>query len=87
MNTCLPKYKPMKVRTCPLKPTTATLVRGFVGLALMAGALRIVSVIPFIAVLLGIGALIAFRGCPMCWLVSLVQALEKPAPTQSGDHL
>ena len=46
------------------------------------------SVIPVLAALLGVGALIAFRGCPMCWLTGLVQTLEQPAPNNhSGEQL
>jgi len=51
------------------------LVRGAVAFALMAWAFQMHTDHPILALLGGAGALIAFRGCPMCWTVGLFETL------------
>ncbi len=62
----------MKTLTCPGKrrPLYIWLVRGAIGLALLAVAVSASEPLVVIPALLV--ALIAFRGCPMCWLVGLI---------------
>ena len=59
---------------CPMNrgcPLLAWLLRGFVGLALLAiGASTSKPLIIIVALLT---ALIAFGGCPMCWTLGLIQ--------------
>lgn len=50
------------------------LLRGAVGIALLAWAILHQSQ-PLLSVPAGIAALIAFRGCPMCWAIGLVETV------------
>jgi len=67
---------------CPTKPLMIHLVRGVIGIALLIAAFLLAGRLPLVALLLGGGALIAFRGCPTCWLAGLfeVASTKKPAP-------
>ncbi len=58
------------------------LVRGVIGIALLIAAFSFAGRLPVVALLLGGGALVAFRGCPTCWLAGLfdVASTKKPAP-------
>ncbi len=42
------------------------LVRGVIGAALLIAAFLLAGSLPLMALLLGGGALVAFRGCPAC---------------------
>lgn len=71
------------VRTTPDGPdfTSASpsehLLRGVVGFAALVGAVALVPVVgPIGLALLPIG-LIALRGCPMCWMIGLVQTISR----------
>ena len=48
------------------------LVRGMVGIGLLGWAIRYQSQLALSAIA-AIGALIAFRGCPVCWTIGLVE--------------
>ncbi len=66
---------------CPTKPLMIHLVRGVIGIALLITAFSLAGSLPIVALLLGGGALVAFRGCPTCWLAGLfeVASTKKPA--------
>ena len=49
--------------------------RGLVGLGSLALLLMVGPSIPWLWLALGPLALIAFRGCPMCWTLGLVQTV------------
>jgi len=53
-----------------------------IGIALLIAAFLFAGRLPMVALLLGGGALVAFRGCPTCWLAGLfeVALMKKPAP-------
>ena len=53
---------------CSTKPLMIHLVRGIIGIGLIIAAFSIGGNYPIIALLLGVGALVAFRGCPTCWI-------------------
>ena len=63
----------MTASTCPAKrrPLLIWLVRGGVGLALFVVAASTRELLVVIPALLA--ALIAFRGCPMCWILGLIE--------------
>ncbi len=56
---------------------TGHLVRGAVAFALLAWAMGMSADHPMLALLAGVGALVAFRGCPMCWTVGLFETLAQ----------
>ncbi len=66
----------------PIKPLMIHLVRGVIGIALLIAAFSLAGSLPIVALLLGGGALVAFRGCPTCWLAGLfeVALTKKPVP-------
>ncbi|MER7519866.1 hypothetical protein [Streptomyces sp. NPDC126499] len=53
------------------------LARGAVGFGLIVGAVALVPVAGLAALLAAVPALIAFRGCPTCWLVGLAQTVSR----------
>ncbi|MCQ4212662.1 hypothetical protein [Streptomyces longispororuber] len=53
------------------------LARGAVGFGLIAGAVGLVPVLGPAALLAAPLALIAFRGCPTCWLIGLAQTVSR----------
>ncbi|MET9613647.1 hypothetical protein [Kitasatospora indigofera] len=53
------------------------LARGAVGFGLLAGSIALVPVIGPVALLVAPAALVAFRGCPTCWLVGLAQTVSR----------
>ena len=50
---------------------TAHLVRGAIAAVLIAWALLFASTQPALAVVSGVMAAVAMRGCPACWLLGL----------------
>ena len=77
----------MTVATCPAKRRAlyTWLVRGVLGLALLAVALWTRT--PLVAVPALLAALIAFRGCPMCWLFGLLQlGVQNVAPSARKEE-
>ncbi len=51
------------------------LVRGILGFGLLAIALLYAPVLGWWTVAPVVVALVAFRGCPMCWIVGLVETV------------
>ncbi len=62
------------------------LVQGVIGIVLLIAAFSLAGRLPIVALLLGGSALVAFRGCPTCWLAGLfeVALTKKPAPPAVG---
>jgi len=56
---------------------TAHLARGAVAAALLAWAILHQTAQPWLALAAGAGALVALRGCPMCWTVGLIETLSQ----------
>jgi len=48
-------------------------LRGFVGIGALWYAVTIAAIHPLGSLALGVLALFAFRGCPVCWAVGLVE--------------
>jgi hypothetical protein len=55
----------------------AHLMRGAVAAALLAWAIVHQTAYPWLSLGAGVAALAAFRGCPMCWTVGLVETLSR----------
>ncbi|WP_439959593.1 hypothetical protein [Streptomyces luteocolor] len=53
------------------------LVRGALGFGLVIGSIGLVPVVGPVSLLAAPLALIAFRGCPTCWLVGLGQTMSR----------
>jgi hypothetical protein len=53
----------------------AHLIRGAVAFALLGWALLNHHAWPVLALTAGLGALLAFRGCPLCWSIGLAETL------------
>ncbi|TSD61103.1 hypothetical protein FFI97_012910 [Variovorax sp. KBS0712] len=70
---------------CPVS-ITWHLLRGAGALALIVLAVLLSSAHPWIAPPAVIGALLLLRGCPMCWLVGLLERLSarKAAPASEA---
>ena len=69
--------------TCSTKPLLIHLLRGLLGIVLVIAAFRVAASLPAAALLLGAGALFAFRGCPTCWVVGLLEHLPKAGKAAS----
>lgn len=67
---------------CPTKPLMIHLVRGVIGVTLLVAAFSLAGSLPLVALLLGGGALVAFRGCPTCWLAGLFEVARAKKPAQ-----
>ena len=57
------------------KTVAAHLVRGVIAAALIAWALLHQSSDPVFAVAAGVVAMVAMRGCPLCWTLGLVETI------------
>jgi hypothetical protein len=55
----------------------AHLMRGAAAAALLAWAIVHQTAHPWLSLGAGVAALVALRGCPMCWTVGLVETLSK----------
>jgi hypothetical protein len=53
----------------------AHLMRGLIAAALIAWVLVFQASNPLFAVAAGIGAVVAMRGCPLCWTMGLVETI------------
>jgi hypothetical protein len=69
----------MTASTCPPKrrALVAWLARGLIGFALLAVAVSTRE--PLVAMPALLVALIAFRGCPMCWVFGLIERGSRAA--------
>jgi len=63
------------------------LIRGVVGLVMIITAFRVAQSLPVVALLLGAGALVAFRGCPICWIAGLFEVTSRKEETAQKFHL
>jgi hypothetical protein len=68
--TTLDSGSPFTSRT-----VTRHLLRGVVGLALLVFALVSWSERPVLAIAEALVAVVALRGCPMCWTIGLVETV------------
>jgi hypothetical protein len=55
---------------------TAHLIRGVIAAALIAWALLHSQTQPAFAVVAGVVAVIAMRGCPACWMIGLFMTIS-----------
>ncbi|MFI5983471.1 hypothetical protein ACIBEA_21655 [Streptomyces sp. NPDC051555] len=53
------------------------LVRGAIGFGLVIGSIALVPAVGPLALLAAPLALVAFRGCPTCWMVGLAQTISR----------
>lgn len=78
-----PVVAPTEVKTPPAAPNFASksvprhLARGVIGFGLIIGSIALVPAYGPITLLAAPLALIAFRGCPTCWMVGLVQTISR----------
>lgn len=61
------------------------LVRGVVGIAALIGLVTLAPQHPAVAVVLLPLALVALRGCPMCWTIGLAQTIWARARRRPVD--
>jgi len=61
------------------------LLRGAVGVGAFAGAAIYGTQSPFLALALLPVALVALRGCPMCWTMGLIETVANRARGKSGS--
>lgn len=64
---------------------SAHLMRGAAAAALLAWAIAGQTTLPWLSLGAGIAALVALRGCPMCWTVGLVETLSQ-MPSRFDDE-
>ena len=74
--------------TCSLpfasKSLTEHIVRGVIGVVAMVFTVALWSTHPLIAVTLFVMAIIALRGCPMCWLTGLLCTIQRKRSRHAG---
>src|SRR5262244_643039 len=64
----------------------AHLMRGAAAAALLAWAIVHQTAQPWPSVAAGVAALVALRGCPMCWTVGLVETLSQGRRDPTAEH-
>ncbi|MES2415888.1 MAG: hypothetical protein V4614_19000 [Pseudomonadota bacterium] len=77
-------------KSCPLPAKDATpatffasrsvtehLLRGIAGVGALFWAVSLLAIHPFASIGLALLALVAFRGCPMCWLMGLIETVHR----------
>jgi hypothetical protein len=52
-------------------------LRGFVGIGTLWYAVAIAATHPLGSLALGVLSLLAFRGCPICWAIGLVETASR----------
>lgn len=60
------------------------LLRGAVAFMLLYWAITHQQAQPFTALLAGAGALVAMRGCPVCWTIGLVETISQKLRHRPG---
>jgi hypothetical protein len=65
----------------------AHLMRGAAAAALLAWAIVHQTAHPWLSLGAGVAALVALRGCPMCWTVGLVETLSQGRRDSTADAL
>jgi len=58
------------------------LVRGLVGASALGFGIYFSDTHPFALIPLGLIALVAFRGCPMCWTIGLLETIGRGSTRQ-----
>ncbi|WP_020393286.1 hypothetical protein [Kribbella catacumbae] len=53
------------------------LIRGAVGFGALIGSVALIPVVGFLSLLLAPIGLLAFRGCPTCWTIGLIQTISR----------
>lgn len=56
---------------------SAHLIRGVAAAALLTWAIVHQTAYPWLSLGAGVAALVAFRGCPMCWTAGLIETLAQ----------
>ncbi|WP_431679566.1 hypothetical protein [Kitasatospora sp. KL5] len=69
--------KPVQGADFASKSVLRHLARGAIGFGLIIGSIGLVPVVGPATLLAAPLALIAFRGCPTCWMVGLVQTVSR----------
>jgi hypothetical protein len=70
------------------KTVAAHLLRGVIAAMLIAWALLNQSSDPVFAVAAGVVAMVAMRGCPLCWTIGLVETIgESIKRLRDVDHM
>ncbi|MEU0053329.1 hypothetical protein ABZ299_03845 [Streptomyces sp. NPDC006184] len=59
------------------KSVTRHLVRGVIGFGLVIGSIALVPVVGPVSLVAAPLGLVAFRGCPTCWMVGLAQTISR----------
>jgi hypothetical protein len=67
------------------KSVVEHLARGLVGLGALGGSVFYAASYPWLSLLAIPVALVALRGCPMCWTIGLVQTLVARAQGKALD--
>jgi hypothetical protein len=65
----------------------AHLMRGAAAAALLAWAIVHQTAHPWLSLGAGVAALVALRGCPMCWTVGLVETLSQGLRDSTAEPL
>ncbi|MEU1072776.1 MULTISPECIES: hypothetical protein [unclassified Streptomyces] len=74
--------RPAGTQTAPVSAGFASvtvprhLARGAIGFGALAASLVLLPVIGLVSLLLAPVGLIALRGCPMCWIIGLVETVS-----------
>jgi hypothetical protein len=59
------------------KSVAAHLLRGVGAAGLLTYAFKIGAEDPLLSVAAGLGALVLLRGCPMCWIIGLIETIRR----------
>ncbi|MFZ5732212.1 MAG: hypothetical protein ACOY4O_05715 [Pseudomonadota bacterium] len=51
-------------------------LRGVIGVGALGIAIAIAATHPWASLALGVVMLVAFRGCPMCWTIGLIETVR-----------
>ena len=65
------------------KSVVAHLVRGIIAAVLIVWALDLLSTEPIFALAAGAAAMVAMRGCPLCWTMGLFETISETLRTRS----
>ncbi|MCG8966245.1 hypothetical protein [Streptomyces sp. CL12-4] len=75
--TVKPARSPAPEKNFASKSVPRHLARGAIGFGLIVGSIALVPVAGPVTLLAAPLALIAFRGCPTCWMVGLAQTVSR----------
>ncbi len=78
----IPKFKTCEVASpFASRSVVEHLVRGLIGAGSLGWAIYLSDTQPLALIPLGLLALLAFRGCPMCWILGLIETIGR-GPTR-----